>query len=298
MSNKKIFRSFVLSLCLFLAVGGVAHAAKVTVGAKNFTEQYVVGEMMALLLENAGFDVSRKMGTGSSITRTALTTGQTDLYAEYTGTAWPLYLKHEGKVDDAKELYDRVKAEDLEKNGIVWLDRSKINNTFALAIRKDDADRLGTTISELASYINENPGKVTFGTGSEFNERSDGIPGIMETYGFSLTNKQRRIMDIGLTFEAIDRKQIDVAMAYPTDGKLQKFNLLILEDDKQFFPAYNLCVTVRKEFLDANPEVEEILKPIADLDNETMQKLNYKVDAVGLPADMVAKEYLEEIGIL
>lgn len=287
-------------LMVFLGYGlaTTAQAAKVTVGGKNFTEQYVVGEMMALLLDNAGFDVSKKMGTGSSITRTALTSGQIDLYAEYTGTAWPLYLKHEKLIMDPVKLYESTKAEDLEKNNVVWLDRSNVNNTFALAIRKADAKKLGTSLSELAAYVNAHPGELLFGTGTEFNERPDGIPGLMKTYDFKLTNKQRKIMDIGLSFEAIDREQIDVAMAYPTDGKLRKYDLLVLKDDKNFFPAYNLCVTVRKDYLDAHPEIVEILKPIADLDNETMQELNYKVDAVGLPADMVAEEYLKEKGLL
>ncbi|MEA3285024.1 MAG: glycine betaine ABC transporter substrate-binding protein [Synergistota bacterium] len=296
-SASKVLALGIFSLLLTIGASSVS-AKEVTVGAKNFTEQYVVGEMMALLLENGGYDVSKKMGTGSSITRTALTSGQIDIYAEYTGTAWPLYLKHDEKVGDPKELYEKVKAEDLERNGIVWLDRSKINNTFALAIRKGDAEKLGTSISELTEYNNSHPEELVFGIGSEFNERPDGIPGIIETYGIELTTGQRKLMDIGLTFEAINRGQIDVAMAYPTDGKLVKFDLLVLEDDKKFFPAYNLCVTVRKEFIDVNPDVVEILAPISELDNEIMQELNYKVDAVGLPADVVAREYLEEKGLI
>lgn len=289
-------------MCLIVFLGyGLAtavQAAQVTVGSKNYTEQYVMSEMMALLLENAGFDVSKKMGTASSVTRMALTSGQIDLYAEYTGTAWPLYLKHKKRIKDPVKLYESIKAEDLKTNGIVWLDRSGVNSPFAIAIRKSDAEKLGTSISELASYINSHPGALIFGIGIEFNERPDGIPGLTNAYKFQLTNKERKIMDVGLSFEAIDREQVDVAMVYPTDGKLRKFDLLILEDDKNFFPAYDLCVTVRKDYLDAHPEIVNVLKPMADLDNDTMQELNYKVDVIGLPANVVAEEYLKEKGLL
>src|SRR5680860_190353 len=131
----------ILLIVIFLLVGNIATLAlaqkEITVGAKNFTEQYVLGNLMSILLENSGFEVNEKFGTGSAITREGLTSGQTDLYAEYTGTASLVYLKHEEVITDPVELYNKVKTEDLEKNGIVWLDRSNINNTYAIALTKE-----------------------------------------------------------------------------------------------------------------------------------------------------------------
>jgi osmoprotectant transport system substrate-binding protein len=292
-----------LTVSVFLAIGmaGLSEAAEksVAVGAKNFTEQYVVGNLISLLLKENGFDVKEQFGTGSKITRDGLTTGQTDLYAEYTGTAWVVYLGHEEKVNDPVELYEKVKAEDLEKNNIVWLDRFSLNNTYALAIAKGKVAEYGSSLSELAAYVNENPGELTFGIGHEFYERADGFFAMADTYELNVEKKDVKTMDLGLTYEAINKEQVDIAMVFATDGKLKKFDLQVLKDNKQFFPVYNLCVTVRKETLGKYPEIAEILKPLAELmDDETAQTLNYRVDAEGIPAKEVAKEFLKEQGLI
>jgi osmoprotectant transport system substrate-binding protein len=268
------------------------------VGAKNFTEQYILGHMIVKLLENADYDVNATMGTGSTVTRKALETGQTDLYPEYTGTAWMLYLKHDSVITDPEELYQKVKKEDLEKNGIVWLDPSKVNNTYAMAITQEATDTIGTSLSDLAAYVNENPEKVVFGINQEFYERSDGFFAMAEHYGMEIDRDQVRAMDTGLTFEAMERGQVDVTMVFATDGKIKKYNLFVLEDDKQFFPVYSLAVCVRKDVLDKHPDLEEILAPITELTDDVMQELNYRVDVQGLPEEMVAEEYLKEQGII
>jgi len=279
-------------------MGVFAQDKKINVGAKNFTEQYILGNMLSILLEANGFEVSEKMGTGSAITREGLLTGQTDLYAEYTGTASLVYLKHEEVITEPDILYEKVKKEDLEKNGIVWLERSNINNTYAIAITEEKAEEKGIyTLSDLAEYVNQNQDLI-WAIDHEFAERADGLPGMAEHYGMNIPKDNIRIMDVGLTYEALDRGQADIMMVFATDGKIKRYDLHVLEDDKFFFPVYNICVTVREEVLEQYPEIEEILKPIADLTDDIMQELNYQVDTTGLPEKLVAKNFLTEQGYL
>lgn len=295
---KKFITIFLMMAFVATALVGATPAIskaadKIVVGAKNFTEQYIVGEMMALLFKENGFRVSKKMGTGSAVTRDALETGQTHIYPEYTGTAWLVYLKQEDVITDPADLYEKVKEMDLMENNIVWLDMAPLNNTYALAIREGDAEKYGTTISELTEYINSHPGEVRMGIDQEFYERPDGLPALAKLYGMEVEKKDFKMMDVGLTYESIGRDQIDIAMVFATDGKIPKFELLVLEDDRNFFPVYNLCPCVRKEVLDKHPEIADILKPVmAMLDDETMQQLNYEVDVMGKPAEMVAREFL------
>lgn len=295
---KKFLILLVVTFLLFGSFSTFVLAEKeITVGAKNFTEQYVLGNMISILLENNGFEVTDKFGTGSAITREGLTSGQTDLYAEYTGTASLVYLKHEEVITDPVKLYNKVKKEDLEKNGIVWLDRSGINNTYAIALTKEQVAEIGTTLSDLAKYVNQHHDLI-WGIDHEFAERVDGLPGLAEHYGMNINKENIKTMDPGLTYEALDRGQTDITMVFATDGKIKKYGLQVLKDDQQFFPVYNICVNVREEILNKYPEIREILKPISELDDETMTELNYQVDATGLPAKLVAKNFLREKGYI
>ncbi len=293
------FLTLLLAVCfLTAAAGGALAAGTIHVGAKNFTEQYILGHMIVKLLENAGYDVDSTMGMGSTVTRKALETGQIDLYPEYTGTAWMLYLKHDSVLTDPEELYQKLKAEDLEKNGIVWFEPSEVNNTYAMAVTQEAAKTIGSTLSDLAEYVNANPGEVIFGINQEFYERSDGFFAMAEHYGMNINKKQVRAMDTGLTFEAMKRGQVDVTMVFATDGKIKRFNLHVLEDDKHFFPVYSMAVTVRKDVLDKHPDLSEVLAPMTELTDDVMQELNYRVGVQGLPEEMVAEEYLKEQGVI
>lgn len=295
---KKFLILLVVTFLLFGSFSTFVLAEKeITVGAKNFTEQYVLGNMISILLENNGFEVTDKFGTGSAITREGLTSGQTDLYAEYTGTASLVYLKHEEVITDPVKLYNKVKKEDLEKNGIVWLDRSGINNTYAIALTKEQVAEIGTTLSDLAKYVNQHHDLI-WGIDHEFAERVDGLPGLAEHYGMNINKENIKTMDPGLTYEALDRGQTDITMVFATDGKIKKYGLQVLKDDQQFFPVYNICVNVREEVLNKYPEIREILKPISELDDETMTELNYQVDAAELPARLVAENFLREKGYI
>jgi osmoprotectant transport system substrate-binding protein len=301
--KNRVFICIVLLLVFCLALGGLsasgAETKKIVVGAKDFTEQYVLGNLMSLLLRENGFQVEEKFGTAAAITRAGLTSGQIDLMPDYTGTAWAAYFKHTEKISDPVELFKMVKKEDLEKNNMVWLGRTTFNNTYALAIKKNMIDAMGTTISSLSKHVNKDPEKVLFAVNHTFYEREDGIFGMAEAYSMNILRKNVRTMDTGLTYDAIDRDQVDVAMVFGTDAKLRKFDLLVLEDDKNFFPIYNVSIVVNKDVLDKYPEIEEILLPITQLINtDTMINLNYEVDGKGKPARMVAEEFLKEKGLI
>lgn len=298
MRKNLIMLTVVLCLILmFSSVSVFAAEKKITVGAKNFTEQYVLGNMLSILLEENGFEVSEKMGTGSAITREGLVTGQIDLYPEYTGTASLVYLKHEEVITDPVAIYEKVKQEDLEKNNLVWLDRSEINNTYAIALTQEQVKEIGTTLSDLAEYVNQQHDLI-WGIDHEFAERADGLPGLAAHYGMKIDEGNIKTMDPGLTYEALNRGQTDITMVFATDGKIKKYGLQVLEDDKQFFPVYNLCVCIRKEVLDMYPEIEEIVAPISELNDEIMQELNYQVDALGLPERLIVKNYLKDNGYI
>jgi len=301
--KNRIFICTVLLLVFCLALGGLsasgAETKKIVLGAKDFTEQYVFGNLMSLLLQENGFQVEEKFGTASAITRAGLISGQIDLMPDYTGTAWAAYFKHTEKISDPLELFKMVKKEDLEKNNAVWLGRTTFNNTYALAIKKNMVDAMGTTISSLTEYVNKDPEKVLFAVNHTFYEREDGIFGMAEAYGMNIERKNVKAMDTGLTYDAIDRDQVDVAMVFGTDAKLIKFDLLVLEDDKHFFPIYNISIVIRKDVLNKYPEIEKILLPITQLiDTDTIINLNYEVDGNGKPARMVAEEFLKEKGLI
>jgi len=294
----------IIVLVSCLALGSLAASGaetkKIVVGAKDFTEQYVLGNLISLLLQENGFKVEEKFGTAAAITRAGLISGQIDLMPDYTGTASAVYFKYPEKINDPVKLYEMVKKDDLEQNNMVWLGRTSFNNTYALAIKKDMIDTMGTSISSLSEYVNKDPQKVLIAVNHTFYEREkDGIFAMAEAYGMNILRKNVKAMDTGLTYDAIDRDQVDVAMVFGTDAKLRKFDLLVLEDDKNFFPIYNISIVVNKDILDKYPEIEKILLPITQLiDTDTMINLNYEVDGKGKPARMVAEEFLKEKGLI
>ncbi|MCF7936278.1 MAG: glycine/betaine ABC transporter substrate-binding protein [Synergistales bacterium] len=288
-----------LVLGCFAGVAAADGKKKLAVGAKFYTEQYILGNMLALYLDHHGFDVNKNMGTGSSVTRKALATGQIDIYAEYTGTAWMSYMKQDEVINDPGKLYRAVKEKDLKDNGIVWFAKAPMNNTFALVIPKEKTDAYGKTISSLAEYNNNHPDELIFGMDQEFYERNDGFFEMADLYGMEVDKKQVKLMSVGLSYESLQRGQIDVGMAYSTDGKILKYNLQVLKDDRKFFPPYTLAICVREETMERYPELKELLSPLTEtLTDETMQKLNYQVDAEGKPAEMVAQVYLGENGFI
>jgi len=289
----------ILFLLIMVFTLSTFFGATLTVGAKNFTEQYVLGNLASLLLEENGFNVVERFGLSSFVARQGLTTGQIDLYADYTGTAWVTYLEQEELITDPDELLEKVRELDAE-NGVVWLDRINANNTYALAIRQEDYEKYGfETLSDLAAYWNDHPNEFRVGVDYEFYERPDGFFAFADHYGLDIPDSQVSTMQIGLTYEAIANNKIDIAMVFATDPKILRFNLHVLEDDQNFFPYYHISYAVRKDVLDEYPEIEEILRPLTlYLNQDILIRLNYRVDVDGVEPEVVARDYLEGLGLI
>lgn len=308
---KKVFRVvglLVIAAVMLSACGGGAGEKTVTVSSKNFTEQYILGWMTVLALEDAGFTVNNKVDLGgTAVNREALLNADSDMYWEYTGTAWVTHLGHEEALTDPEECYESVKEEDAG-NGLIWLDYAPFNNTYTLMMTQAKAEEYGVeTLSDLQGYLEQNPDAVLC-SDEEFTVRPDGYPALQEQYGFAFKEENVRTMEIGVTYGALRSGECDVAMGFATDGRIAAWDLINLEDDKNFFPVYNPAPVVREEVMDEYPEIADILGPIADsLDTETMTYLNQLAD-VGEDAEMdtgdeqdpedVACNYLMENGFI
>lgn len=276
-----------------LAATTVVHAETIVVGGKNFTEQQILASMTAQYLDSLGYDVEKKSGMGSAVLRQAQENGQIDLYWEYTGTSLINYNDVTEKLSP-EETYQRVKGLDAEK-GLVWLQPSKANNTYALAMRAKDAEERGIeTISDLAEAVND--GKdLTFASNAEFYAREDGLRPLQQAYDFRFGRENIKRMDSGLVYNALRDGQVEVGLAFATDGRIKAFDFVVLEDDKQYFPAYALTPVVRKETLTENEKLAEQMNTLSSLlDDETMATLNARVDVERETIEKVAENFLKE----
>lgn len=286
---------FVCGMLLGL-VGGVRDDASssssgevVTVGSKNFTEQLILGELMAQLIEgHTELGVDRRFNLGGTmICHNALVRGEIDIYSEYTGTALTAILT-ESATGDPQATYDRVAQVYKRKYDLVWLKPFGFNNTYTITVRRLDARKHNwNTISDLAGDAQ----KLYAGFTSEFMEREDGYPGLKQVYGLDFG----KISDLesSLMYEALAQGQVDVICGFATDGRIAAYNLLPLEDDKAFFPPYYAAPVVRKEVLERHPEIGSALARIAGrLNDATMQQLNYKVDQGRMDPRSVVRDFL------
>ncbi|NYE09673.1 osmoprotectant transport system permease protein [Bacillus niacini] len=266
----------------------------IVIGSKNFSEQLILGHMLADLVENkTDIEVERKMNLGGSqVAFSAIKNGDIDMYVEYTGTGLVNILKQSPQSNPDK-VYDYVKKEFKEKYGIDLLKPLGFNNTYALAVRQDTAQQYQlNTISDLAK-VSEN---MIMGPTIEFPNRDDGLIGLSETY--NLQFKDVQAVDGGLRYTALDNHKSDVIDAFSTDGLLEEFGLKVLEDDKNFFPPYYAVPIVKEETLKEHPELKEALNSLAGkLTDEKMRKLNYKVDSLKQSPRKVATEFLKEEGL-
>ncbi len=263
----------------------------VTIGSKDFTENLIVAEIYAEALEGQGIQVNRKLNLGSSVIHSALTSGQIDLYPEYTGTGLLTILKH-SLVTDPKEVYDIVKKEYKTKFNAVWLDYSPANDSQGLVILKSVADQYHIkTISDLQ----KNADKIRFASQGEFDKRDDGLPALEKVYG-KFKFKSDAIYSNSLKYQILSQNKADLAVAYTTEGQLVDPKFLVLEDDKHVWPPYNLAPVVRQSALDKNPKIEEILNQVsATLDTKTITALNAKVDVDKQEYEEVAKNFYDSI---
>ncbi len=281
-------------LVLILAfAAGTAAAQTVRVGSKNFTEQFVLAEIYAQALEAAGIKVERKINLGGTlIAHKALEEKEIDFYPEYTGTMLLAVLKQE-TMTDRKAVYDKVKAEYAAK-GLVVLNETPFQNTYNMVVRPETAAQYKLeTLSDLARVSKE----LKLGAGPEFRDRKDGIPGLKAKYGMEF--KEDLQMAIGLRYQALKNDQIQIVNGYSTDGMISAMKLKRLKDDKNLWPPYYVVPVVRKDALDANPKVAEVLNRVsALLDEPAMAEMNYKVDGEKMEPKDVARDFLKAKGVV
>jgi osmoprotectant transport system substrate-binding protein len=295
-------RRFLLPLLALLTTGiliacasSQTPAAAIKVGSKDFTEQFIIGEMYALTLEQAGFTVDRKLNLGGTpVAQAALESDEIDLYPEYTGTGLLTVLKLPA-VSDPQVVLQKVSEGYKQKYNLIWLDPAPMNNTQAIAMTEAGSKKFAiTTISEMAAKASQ----LTMIGPPEFEVREDGLPGIKLKYGgFDL--KEYKAVDAGLRYKGLVDGEADVAVAFGTDGEIGAFKLVILEDDRQLFPPYQVAPVVRQETLEANPKLAEALNALAPkLTNAVMQQLNYEVSGKQREPVEVAREFLTQVGII
>ena len=311
-----LFAALALVLSSFAGVSATSQdLPTIRVGSKDFTEQIILAEMVALILEDAGYTVERQLNLGGTVVvHEALVNGDIDAYVEYTGTGLLAILGMElpqaGSTPEASPVgadaatpagvvgvdpvYEIVSAEYQSQFNLAWLDPWGFNNTYALALRGDQATELGvTTISDLLNHDQD----LVLGATQEFLVREDGLVGLQEVYGLEF--KDAVGLDPGLVYGAIEAGDVDVISAFATDGRVPALGLTLLEDDLGFFPPYFAAPVVRQDILDASPEVADLLNQLGGMiDDGTMADLNFQVDDGGEEAIDVARAFLVEQGLI
>ncbi len=276
--------------------------ATFVVGSKDFSEQIILAQITMQVLQQVGATVTDKSNIKGSVnTRTALTSGNIDMYWEYTGTAWITYLKETKPIADPAAQYKAVADRDLKDNKIKWLDAAPFNNTYAMAILKTSADTLGIkSLSDVATLAAKSPEKVTFCIESEFSTRDDGMPGMLKAYGIKVPDDNIKMLDTGVIYSETAKGQTCAfGEVFATDGRIAALKLVVMADDKQFFPVYNPALTIRSETFDKYPQLAALFAPVSKLlTNETMQKLNAQVDVDGKEPAEVAHDWLKSVGFI
>ncbi len=289
MDRTKVVAVFVLTAVL----AGCSKQPKIVVGAKNFTEQNILGEIVAQQVERRlHIKVERRFGLGGTLlAQQAMLSGDLDIYPEYTGTAFTNVLK---KTPSAGADFDPAQVLAQVRAGyagwkLEWLDPLGFNNSFAVVVRGDDArNRHLETISDAA----HDKAGFALGVGYEFLSRQDGLPLLTSSYGFTWKGTPRS-MDLGLIYEALRQKQVDLIVASDTDGMLSVLDTKVLRDDRRIFPPYEACLVVREAALAATPGLREALAELSGkIGPETMRRLNYEVDGKHRSAADVGRELL------
>lgn len=268
---------------------------RVVIGSKNFTEQLILGEILAQQIESkTHLPVERKFYlAGTFICQQAILGGRIDVYPEYTGTALTAILKEKPEGSD-EQVYQRVRDAYAQRYQLAVGEPFGFNNTFAIEVRGEDARRLNLrTISQAAAYTPH----WRAGFGYEFMERPDGYKGLASTYGLRFAEKPR-IMDLGLLARALKDKQIDLAAGNTTDGLIPALDLFVLDDDRHYFPPYQAVPIIRQETLKRHPEVKQAIDALAGkISEDDMRHLNYAVDGEHKDPKQVVQEFLKHKGL-
>ncbi|HEY2931268.1 MAG TPA: glycine betaine ABC transporter substrate-binding protein [Acidobacteriota bacterium] len=268
----------------------------IVIASKNFTEQIILGEMLAQVLESRPHVfVDRRLNLGGTfVCHGGLVAGAIDVYPEYTGTAFTAILKHK-PVSDAAEVYRQVKSEYQTRFAAEWSKPLGFNNTFAIVIRGDDSKRYRVrTLSEVSAVTPH----WKAGFGYEFMERADGYPGLAKAYGLRFA-VQPRIMDLGLLYRALTERQVDLVVGSSTDGLISSLGLVVLKDDKHYFPPYEAAYVARRDSLARHKELRPAIEALEGrISDEQMRHLNYLIDGEHRSVKDVAREFLVKAGIL
>jgi glycine betaine/choline ABC-type transport system substrate-binding protein len=280
-----------------LVCGGCSRSGAdgtIRVGSKNFTEQVVLGEIIAQQLERRLHrPVERRLNLGGTLlTHQALINGEIDLYPEYSGTALTAILKDTGPATDAAAVLAKVRADYQKRFHLAWLDPLGIDNGFAMVVRGPEArQRHLETLNDAAAV----PEGWRLGAGYEFEQRADGLGALKNVYHLRFPSAPVS-MDLGLLYPALEQKQVDMIAANATDGLLAKRDLKVLADDRHAFPPYQVSIAVRQDRLREVPGLEAALAELAGkFTNKKMQEMNYQVDGEHRPARQVAAEFLSSL---
>ncbi|MFE1424816.1 glycine betaine ABC transporter substrate-binding protein [Streptomyces sp. PDY-4] len=280
--------------------GKPLEGAKLTVTSKEFTEQLILGAIMGIAFQAAGAEVIDRTGIQGSVgSREAVVNGDADAAYEYTGTAWITYQGNSKPIPDAREQWRAVRDADV-RNGVTWLAPSALNNTYALAMNQANYEKYRTrTLSEVAALAKSDPGAVTLCVEGEFANRADGLPGMEKAYGMNIPAANVTQMDTGIIYTQTAKGACTYGEVFTTDGRIKSMNLVVMKDDKKFFPNYNAAPTVNTDTLKKWPAIAEVLDPVtAKLDNTVAQDLNAKVDVDGEDPHQVALDWMVDEGFV
>ena len=265
------------------------------IATKPMTEQYVLGEMLDILIEqdtDLNVEITQGVGGGTSNIQPAMENGEFDLYPEYTGTGWNMVLKKESLYTE--DMFSSLQKEYNDDYDMSWIGMYGFNNTYGLVVRKEIADKYNLkTYSDLKAVSDQ----LTFGAEYDFFEREDGYDALCAEYGFHF--KKTMDMDIGLKYQAINQGKIDVMNIFTTDGQLSTSDVVVLVDDKQFYPSYMCGNIVRNEVMEQHPELEAVLQTLSGtITDSDMARMNYEVETLGREPRAVAKEFLAGKGLI
>ncbi|HLW56143.1 MAG TPA: glycine betaine ABC transporter substrate-binding protein [Bacteriovoracaceae bacterium] len=275
----------------------------IKIGGKNFTEQILLATMTSQYLKHQGFDVDLKTGLGTLLMRKALEEDQLDVVWDYTGTALIVYHHVKEKMT-GRASYELARSLDAPKD-LIWLEPSRLDNGYALTMPREVSQKLSIkSIDDLARYIKkehkEHPRKKNLlAVDFEFASRPDGLKPLQETYEFAFKRNEIKQMDPGLVYMALKNRQVLVGLAFPSDGRISGFDLVLLDDNREFFPSYFVTAVVRKEVLEKHPKLATYLNNIAaKLDTPTMTELNRRVDIDHESIERVANDFLKQQGLI
>lgn len=274
--------------------------ADLTVTSKEFTEQLILGAIMGIAFEAAGANVLDRTGIQGSIgAREAVKSGDADGMYEYTGTAWITYQGNSDPVTDPQKQWEAVREAD-RKNGLTWLPPSALNNTYALAMNQANFKKYGTkTLSDVAALSKSDPKAVTLCVESEFANRADGLPGMEKAYGMKLPAGNITQMDTGIIYTQVAKGSCTYGEVFTTDGRIKSMNLVVMADDRKFFPNYNVAPEINSKALKKYPAIAQVLDPITRrLNNDVAQELNARVDVDGEDPHTVALDWMKDEGFV